>query len=127
MIMTIQMNTMQFYAYHGVLPQENTVGANYEVDLTLQIKVDEAAYLHDQLSGTVNYAEVFEAVHTEMKQPSRLLEHLVHRINTRLLQNFSRIITVETKITKIAPPIPGATLYGCSVCAKQKSTSLQIQ
>lgn len=114
--MNIEMNAMRFYAYHGVLPQENTVGAAYEVNLTLQTDVSETAYLNDQLSGTVNYAEVYEAVRSEMMLPSRLLEHLVHRINVRLLEQFPLIMSVKTKVTKIAPPITGAHLHGCSVC-----------
>lgn len=117
MLMNIEMNAMRFYAYHGVLPQENTVGAAYEVDLKLQTNVCKTAYLNDELSGTVNYAKVFEVVRTEMMRPSQLLEHLVHRINVQLLEQFPLVVSAETKVTKIAPPIVGAQLHGSCVCA----------
>jgi dihydroneopterin aldolase len=108
MLMNIEMNAMRFYAYHGVLPQENVVGATYEVNLTLQTDVSETAYLNDQLSGTVNYAEVYEVVHREMDVPSQLLEHVCGRIATALLNGFSALQRVEVCVVKKNPPIEGA-------------------
>lgn len=42
----------------------------------------------DNLEATLNYAEVYEVVKTEMGVPSRLLEHVAGRIRSGLLENF---------------------------------------
>ena len=60
---TIRLRQMEFYAQHGVLPQERVVGGRYMVDVALDVRLDEAALLHDCLEGTVNYAEVYEVCH----------------------------------------------------------------
>ena len=41
--MFIQMKGIQLYAFHGVDPQENTVGANFYIDLSLKTNFSRAA------------------------------------------------------------------------------------
>ncbi len=107
--MTIQLRQLRFYAYHGALPQERVVGSDYVVDLVLTVDVDATAYEADNLEGTVNYADVFEAVCAEMSIPSRLLEHVAHRIATRLLKAFDKVLKVDVTLCKANPPMGGAT------------------
>ena len=56
---------MKFYAFHGVLPQENLVGAYYHVDLKLKTDFTHAAET-DELEDTVSYADIFTVVKEEM-------------------------------------------------------------
>ena len=56
--MYIRMEGMKFYAFHGVMPQENLVGANFYVDLKLKTDFTSAAQT-DKLEGTVSYAEIY--------------------------------------------------------------------
>lgn len=114
MLITIQLKAMRFYAFHGVLAQENRVGGDYQVDLKLQVNVDAEAYLHDNLQGTLNYAQVYEHVRMSMNQPSQLLEHAAYRMAKSLLQQFQRIAAVDITLTKVNPPI-GGSLAGASV------------
>lgn len=98
---------MRFYAYHGVMPQERTVGGHYEVSLRLCVKSAERAVYADDLEGTVNYAEVYQAVKEVMAVPSRLLEHVAGRVLRTVFQRFHQVERAEVSVTKVCPPIEG--------------------
>ena len=102
--MNIILNEMKFYSYHGVMPQENTVGAENKVSLNIETDFNEAA-MTDNLDGTINYAEIHEAVKKEMSVPSKLLEHLAYRISKRLFDDFTAIKSIEITIFKENPPM----------------------
>ena len=111
---TIRLRQMEFYAQHGVLPQERVVGGRYVVDITLEVRMDEAALLHDCLEGTVNYAEVYEVVREEMDVPSKLLEHVAARILKAVMKNFSLVERASVNVCKVNPPMR-AVCQGASV------------
>ena len=102
--MYIRMEGMKFYAFHGVLPQENLVGANYYIDLKLKTDFSRAAET-DELEGTVNYADIHAAVKEEMQITSQLLEHVCQRIARRLLHDFPTIETIDISLFKENPPM----------------------
>ena len=102
--MYIRLEGMKFYAYHGVLPQENLVGANYYIDLRLKTDFSHAAET-DELEGTVNYADIHAAIKEEMKITSQLLEHVCQRIARRLLHDFPTIETIDISLFKENPPM----------------------
>ena len=102
--MYIRLEGMKFYAYHGVLPQENFVGANYYIDLKLKTDFSHAAET-DELEGTVNYADIHTAVKEEMQITSQLLEHVCQRIARRLLHDFPTIETIDISLFKENPPM----------------------
>lgn len=102
--MKIILNEMKFYSYHGVLPQENTVGAEYKVSLEIETDFSKSAAT-DSLDDTINYAEIHNAVKQEMETPSKLLEHLAQRIAARLFNDFQKIKSIEISIFKENPPM----------------------
>lgn len=102
--MYIHLKGLKFYAFHGVLPQENKTGAEYTIDLRLKTDFTAAAQ-NDDLAGTINYANVFEAVKEEMQTPSRLLEHVAFRIAQRLFHDFSALTEISICLYKQNPPM----------------------
>ena len=102
--MYIRMEGMKFYAYHGVLPQENLVGAYYYVDLKIKTDFTRAAET-DELEGTINYADIHAAVKEEISIPSQLLEHVCQRIARRLIHDFPTIETIDLRLSKENPPM----------------------
>lgn len=112
--MTISLNKIKFYAYHGVLPQERTVGADYEVTLSVEIPYPTDACEHDLLDGTVNYAMLYDIVRHEMSIPSKLLEHVACRTLKRIRSTFPIVESATIRLTKVNPPI-GAVCEGASV------------
>lgn len=111
---SIRLKQMKFYAYHGVLEQEKVVGGEYLVDLTLDIVAPTKALLKDDLTGTINYAEVYSIVKTEMATPVDLLERLAYKIAEKLLHTFVQIETLKIEVCKVNPPM-GADTKGASV------------
>jgi len=106
--MYIRMEGMKFYAFHGVLPQENLVGAYYYVDLKIKTDFTRAAET-DELEGTINYADIHAAVKEEMSIPSQLLEHVCQRIARRLIHDFPTIETIDLRLSKENPPMGACT------------------
>ena len=102
--MYIRLEGMKFYAYDGVLPQENLVGANYYIDLKLKTDFSHAAET-DELEGTVNYADIHSAVKEEMQITSQLLEHVCQRIARRIFHDFPTIESIDISLFKENPPM----------------------
>ncbi|MCR5132214.1 MAG: dihydroneopterin aldolase [Prevotella sp.] len=113
---TLNLHRMRFHALHGVLPQERLVGNDYEVTVSLDVDLSRAVE-SDDVSDTVNYAEVYEAVKEQMAIPSQLIEHVAGRIANALLSRFAQLQAVEVSVKKLNPPM-GADLDGAEVKIK---------
>ena len=109
----IFLRNMRFHAYHGVLEQEQTVGNDYLVNLTVDYDFS-CAVKTDELSGTVSYADLFELVKEEMAKPSKLLEHVAGRIGKRIFSEYPTIGKIQLSINKVNPPM-GADCDGAGV------------
>lgn len=109
----IFLRNMRFHAYHGVLEQEQTVGNDYLVNLTVDYDFS-CAVKTDELSGTVSYADLFKLVKEEMAKPSKLLEHVAGRIGKRIFSEYPSIEKMRLSITKVNPPM-GADCDGAGV------------
>ena len=101
---SISLNGLRFYAYHGVMEQEAVVGAWYRVNLTIRTDTG-AAVRSDDLSGTVNYAQVVSVVKEQMQIRSALLEHLAGRIAQALLDTFPTVESLTVTVIKEHPPV----------------------
>lgn len=95
---------VRFYAYHGVLPQENIVGHYFLVDLEMDVDCS-IAMLSDDLNDTVSYADVYEILKSEMAVPSKLLEHVVCRISRSIFAKYDIVKKVKIRLMKQNPPM----------------------
>lgn len=111
---TLHLEQMRCYAYHGVLPQETQVGAWYTLELQLELTLSELALLHDDLRGTINYAEAFAIVQQIMARPALLIERVAFTIVEALLLHFDSLTAVAIALRKDTPPM-GGNLQGASV------------
>ena len=102
--MKVHLNGLKIYAMHGVLDQENLVGAEYSINTSLTTDFSTAAK-KDDLNGTINYAEVYHLIKEEMAIPSKLLEHVAYRISQRLFEHFPTVTEIELSINKQNPPM----------------------
>jgi len=102
----ILLEGMKFYAEHGYYSEEQKIGGEFSVDLTLETEFNEAANA-DDISGTINYEAVYEVVKEEMSQPVQLIEHAANKILNRLIQEFKQISYAKIKLSKLNPPING--------------------
>ena len=102
----VALEGLEFHAYHGVYAHERSSGNKYEVDVIVDTKFSDAAF-HDDLSGTINYEDLYVIVKEEMEKPSKLLETVGNLIADRALKKFRTAVAVEVRISKFNPPIGG--------------------
>ncbi len=109
----ILLKDLKIFAYHGVFPQERTVGAYYIINIGIETDFSQAMDI-DELSGTISYADIFSIIKAEMDIPSRLLEHVAGRICRALFDRFPAAVAVHLEILKENPPM-GADCRGAGV------------
>ena len=114
----IKLENLKIHAFHGVLPEEKILGTYYILNLTIKADIWKAAET-DDLKDTINYAEINDIVHEEMKIPSELLEYVAGRIIEKVAIKFPEITSIKLKITKTKPPMQGE-MDGVSVELKKK-------
>jgi dihydroneopterin aldolase len=90
--------------FHGVLAEEKKNGQFFIVDLELNMKL---TGLKDNLSKTVNYAEVVALVEKEIStDPVQLIETLAERIGKLILKKFPKVKSARVVVHKPDAPIP---------------------
>jgi len=98
---------MRFMACHGVLPHEQEIPQPFEVDVELGLDL-RAAGESDDLSDTVNYAEVYEIVRDTVEGESKhLIEALAEEIADDLLRALDSLRWVRVTVHKPTAPIDG--------------------
>ena len=103
----IYINEMEFYGYHGVLPEETTLGQRFRVSLVMELSLKEAGE-NDDLEQTVNYAEAFASCQKVVEgKPYQLIEAVAEKIASEVLGRFKQIRRVTVKLIKPDPPIRG--------------------
>lgn len=118
----ILIEDLKIFARHGVLPEENIVGADYLINAEIHANLWRASQ-SDALEDTINYAKINEIIHQEMAIPSQLLENVIGRIFNKLEQSFPQITAMKIKLTKINPPMRGE-MKGVSIEMEKKVENL---
>ena len=109
----IVLRHVRFQAFHAVMPQEGIVGGDFDVDLRVGFPL-ERAMESDEVNDTLNYAALYALVKQEMKQPSKLLEHVAGRIVAAIDKTFPLVTSIDLTLTKLNPPM-GADCEGAGV------------
>lgn len=102
----IELENMEFYAFHGHYREEQIVGNRFRVDLSFTVN-GEAASETDELETTVSYLDVYQCVREQMEIKSHLLEYVSGRIIAALKERFPSILSLRLKVSKMAPPLGG--------------------
>ena len=109
----IHLRQLRFHAFHGVMPQEQLVGADFLLDLKVGYPLQQAMQ-SDEVGDTLNYAALYDLLAREMQQPSKLLEHVAGRIAEAISLAFPKVTSIDLELTKLNPPM-GADGNGASV------------
>ncbi len=102
----IELRGIRALGVHGVLPEEQQRAQPFAIDLDLTVDL-RAAGASDDLSDTIHYGDVADAVVAEVAGPSAaLLERLAERIATRVLTVAGgRATSVTVTVHKLRPPV----------------------
>lgn len=103
----IYINEMEFYGYHGVLPEETKLGQRFRLSLIVELDLKKAGET-DDLNETVSYADIFDLCKDIVEgKPYQLIEAVAEKIAGDVLTNFAKINRVTVKVIKPDPPIRG--------------------
>lgn len=103
----IQIEDMEFFAYHGCFEEEKVIGNKFVVHANIDTKDDKAG-ITDDLNDAVNYQLIYEIITKEMQQTSDLLEHVAQRMIDSIYAAFpSGIEKLSIKVSKLNPPLKG--------------------
>lgn len=103
---TIKLNNIRTYSYHGCLLEEGKIGSDYRVDLEIKTDLRKSATT-DDLHDTVDYVDLNRIVVEEMAIRAHLLEHVAHRIITRIFAELPQVSRIKIAVSKLNPPIGG--------------------
>lgn len=103
----IYLNEMEFYGYHGVLPEETRLGQRFRVNVIAETDFQEAGRT-DNLELTVSYVDIYSLCRKIVEgKPFKLIEAVAEHIASQILLDFPKIERVNVKVIKPDPPIQG--------------------
>jgi 7,8-dihydroneopterin aldolase/epimerase/oxygenase len=101
----------QFYAYHGVKPEERQLGGKYEVDLDLYYQATNAI-INDDVKYAVNYEEAMFCITEVMTTENyNLVETIASEILNMLMEKFSILVQATVRVRKMNVPISTVVDY----------------
>ncbi|SDG17701.1 dihydroneopterin aldolase [Selenomonas sp. WCT3] len=103
----IKLTGLDFYGYHGCLPEERKQGQHFLLDITMYADL-KAAGQNDDLAATINYAEVYETAKQIVEgEPCQLIEAVGERTAAAILRDYDKVQKVRVTVHKPQAPIPG--------------------
>ena len=111
----IELEEMEFHAFHGCFKEERIVGNAFLVKFSFDTDTSKAE-TSDNISDTINYQTVYSLIKVEMNKQSHLLEHLSRNILNSVCNHFPFIAYAEVKVSKMNPALGG----------KMKSVSVSL-
>ena len=103
---TIELEGMDFHAFHGCYELEQQTGSHFEVSLRITTELGEVAET-DDVRKAVNYLTVYEVVREQMQRTQCTIERVAQNIIDALHSRFPQISQTECRVSKIAPPLGG--------------------
>ncbi len=107
----IRLHNAVFYAYHGVLTDEQNLGGKFEVDVELHCNLSKGAK-SDHLRDTVDYEKVYSCIHNlVLGRKYYLLEALAGAVAAGILEQFRKVEKAVVRVRKPGAPVRGVIDY----------------
>jgi len=101
----IYIKDLTLKAHHGVLPEEKENGQPFILDITITADLEKARK-SDNLSDTVNYAEMIGTISAVfMSEKNDLIEHAAERVADAILKKYKMVESVTVFLKKPEAPI----------------------
>jgi len=104
---TVELNRLRFFAFHGVYAEELKTGNEFEVNAKVHFSTSKEIITH--LHDTVNYVKVYNIIRALMEHHEPLLETVAMKIADEIHREFPPVNSVEIQIVKLHPPIVNFT------------------
>jgi dihydroneopterin aldolase len=101
----ITVTGIKAFGYHGVLPHEAIEGQGFTVDLVVTLDL-RAASLSDDLTQTINYADLAQIAHDNIVgERVQLIERLAGKIAEEISSAYPQITSVSVTVHKPHAPV----------------------
>jgi dihydroneopterin aldolase len=111
----ILLEGLRFFGYHGLYPEERTLGQRFLVDVVAELDL-RAAGQHDELEETINYQSLYTTVRSIVEgEPMMLIEAVADRTARSILETFPSVSAAEVTVRKPEATIRGAHLDAIGV------------
>ena len=101
-MITIHLNNLVFFAFHGVYDEERILGNDYEVNVALDIDTVERITMIEE---TVNYQALYKIIQQRMNIATLLLETVAQDLVDEIHRADKRIKNIIVTIQKKYPPL----------------------
>ncbi len=107
MLNIVRIKKASFYAYHGALKEEQSIGGSFEADVDMYFNFTEAAR-NDDLSKTINYDGVYKHINYVIHQKNYyLIETIAMLIAESLLEKYPILEKIDVRVRKNNVPVGG--------------------
>lgn len=104
-LMRLTIKDAEFYAYHGVKSEEQTLGGKYQVDLDLWYDATEAI-INDDVNFALNYEEAMFCIEEAIAGDSyNLIETAANEILNMAMERFPNLVKANVRVRKMNAPI----------------------
>lgn len=111
MINVIRIKKAVFYAYHGALKEEQSMGGKFEADVDIYTSFEKSSK-NDDLNETINYVSVYKFIDELIHEKKyHLIETLATVIADKLLAKYPGILKIAVRVRKNTVPIGGVIDY----------------
>lgn len=101
----LTIRSAEFYAYHGVKVEEQTLGGKYQVDLDLYYDATQAV-INDDVNYALNYEEAMFCIEEVIAGDSyNLIETIANEICNLLMEKFQLLQKATVRVRKMNAPI----------------------
>ena len=104
--MQLHLDKLRFLSHHGWHAEETSMGAEFEVSVSVWFDAPEKIEL---LGDTLDYVKVYEVIKLRMAHAHKLLETLAINLAEDISLLDQRITRISVNINKINPPIKNFT------------------
>lgn len=104
MIYTVLLEDLEFFARHGLYPDERIKGNTFFVNVKITNSIPDE-YNFGEIETTTDYEVISRLVGVHMQNPRELMEEVVHAIINDLEGAFPRYLEIEVSLSKSNPPI----------------------
>ncbi len=103
----IRIKNASFYAYHGAMTEEQSIGGKFEVDVDIYTDFTEAAK-NDDLKKTINYKDVYNFTKKIVNEKKYyLIETIAKVLADKILSHYDIASKVAVRVRKNNVPIGG--------------------
>jgi dihydroneopterin aldolase len=103
MLITLHLEKLQFFAYHGLYEEEKKLGNEFELNISASFFSTQPVIT--EINQTINYAAIYELAKSEMMQPRELLETFLSDLAEKIKRQFPELVKLKMSLYKLQMPL----------------------